>query len=118
LRLGSGRRAPGTVDKHHPEAPMPDAALHLTIHGRVHGVGFRVAMCDAAASCGVTGWVRNRHDGTVEAVACGPTESVERLRRWAQRGPPSAQVASVAVRAPDTAELAAVGAHFACLPTC
>ncbi|MFI4925964.1 MAG: acylphosphatase, partial [Vicinamibacteria bacterium] len=52
-------------------------ARRLVVHGRVQGVGFRFAMVDAAM--GLAGWVRNRHDGTVEAMVQGPPEAVEAM---------------------------------------
>ena len=69
--------------------------LHLTIRGRVQGVGYRYAMAAEAERLGLAGWVRNRRDGTVEAIVQGPVQSVEALRLWASRGPPSAQVSAV-----------------------
>ena len=71
-------------------------AKHLLISGRVQGVGFRYSMADEAERLGVNGWVRNRRDGTVEAVIEGPSEAVEALLAWARRGPPSARVTDVA----------------------
>lgn len=69
----------------------------LVIHGRVQGVGFRYGMQREAERLGVTGWVRNRPDGTVEAAAHGPPEAVAELIRWAHVGPRLAQVARVEV---------------------
>jgi len=69
----------------------------LTIRGRVQGVFFRESMRQEAERLGVSGWVCNRHDGTVEAVVQGPAEAVERITRWAHRGPAEAQVSSVEV---------------------
>ena len=66
--------------------------LHLRIRGRVQGVGFRYAMHERAQSLGITGWVRNRRDGTVEAIVQGTPQAVEAMRRWAHSGPPGAGV--------------------------
>ena len=65
---------------------------HLRIEGRVQGVGYRYAMCAEAESSGVSGWVRNRRDGSVEAVVQGSPEAVERILDWARHGPPGARV--------------------------
>lgn len=67
----------------------------LSIRGRVQGVGYRDAMRSEARRLGVTGWVRNRHDGSVEAVVQGPAEAVEALMQWVHRGPPLAMVLRV-----------------------
>jgi acylphosphatase len=72
-------------------------AKHLIISGRVQGVGFRTAMCDEAERLGVTGWVRNRRDGTVEAVVDGDPAAVAAIIAWAKAGPPGARVTGVAV---------------------
>jgi acylphosphatase len=71
-------------------------AQRLVIRGRVQGVGYRYAMTAAAEALGVTGWVRNRRDGTVEAVVQGDEELVERLVAWCRRGPVGARVTAVA----------------------
>jgi acylphosphatase len=70
--------------------------LRLTVHGRVQGVGFRYAAREAAIACGVSGWVRNLPDGTVEIVAQGPPDAIESLVTWAERGPRHAAVHRVA----------------------
>lgn len=69
----------------------------LVIHGRVHGVGFRASLAWEAQRHAVTGWVRNRRDGTVEAMVCGNEEAVAAMIAWARRGPPGARVDRVEV---------------------
>jgi acylphosphatase len=68
---------------------------HFLITGRVQGVGFRFYMQRKARELGVTGWVRNRRDGCVEATVQGESDRVEAMAAWAQRGPPSAVVAEI-----------------------
>ena len=70
---------------------------HLLIEGLVQGVGYRAAMKMEAQRLGLTGWVRNRADGGVEAVVQGPAEPLERLIVWARRGPPAARVSAVRI---------------------
>lgn len=72
-------------------------ARHLLIRGRVQGVGFRFHLREEARHHGVSGWTRNRRDGTVEAVVQGDAGDVDRVIAWARRGPPSAQVTGVEV---------------------
>jgi acylphosphatase len=74
---------------------MAETRLRLDIRGRVQGVGYRWAMVDEARRQGVGGWVRNRRDGSVEAVVAGPCAAVDRLLAWAGRGPAAAAVTSV-----------------------
>ena len=72
-------------------------AWRVTIRGRVQGVGYRDAMVDAACALGICGWVRNRGDGTVEALIQGDEAAIERLLAWCRRGPPAARVTAVAM---------------------
>lgn len=67
----------------------------LRIHGRVQGVGYRWSLCAEAERLCLSGWVRNRRDGSVEALVCGPVEAVDALTVWAHRGPSMARVDSV-----------------------
>ena len=69
----------------------------LQIRGRVQGVWFRESMRLEAERLGVTGWVRNRMDGSVEALVQGSSYAVEAMTRWARRGPEAAQVTDVEV---------------------
>ena len=71
-------------------------ARRLVIRGRVQGVGYRYAMVVAATTLRVSGWVRNRRDGTVEALVQGDADAVEQLMAWCRVGPPSARVTAVA----------------------
>jgi acylphosphatase len=73
--------------------------VHLRIYGRVQGVGFRYATQIEARRHGVSGWVRNRKDGTVEAMIQGEQEAVDALVEWARHGPPGASVSDVQVSA-------------------
>jgi acylphosphatase len=73
----------------------------LRIRGRVQGVGYRDALCDEARAGGVSGWVRNRLDGSVEALLQGQPERVAQLIVWARRGPPAARVDHLEVEARD-----------------
>jgi acylphosphatase len=70
---------------------------HVIIRGRVQGVNYRESMRLQAQRLNVTGWVRNRTDGTVEAMVNGSPEDVLRVLEWCRRGPPSAQVTALEV---------------------
>lgn len=67
-------------------------SFRLRVTGRVQGVGFRYAMQSEAARRGLSGWVRNRRDGSVEALIQGEAAAVEAFVDWARRGPPGARV--------------------------
>lgn len=87
-----------------PAHAPPLECWHARIHGRVQGVAYRASCVRQAQALGVTGWVRNRSDGTVEALLQGPPERLARLRDWLHRGPPAARV--------DRVDIAVVGAPF------
>ena len=74
---------------------MAIIARHLMIFGRVQGVFYRNWIVETAARLGLAGWVRNRMDGSVEALAEGPEEAVEQFLALAQEGPPAARVARI-----------------------
>jgi acylphosphatase len=76
---------------------------NLNIFGRVQGVGFRYRFSEQAQRLGITGWVRNRRGGSVEAMIQGTPEAVEVLLAWARLGPPAARVERVEVSAAEGA---------------
>lgn len=69
--------------------------LHLTIHGRVHGVFFRHGARQVAERLGLVGFVKNCPNGCVEVLAQGDEESLKKLRDWCKVGPPLARVERV-----------------------
>lgn len=73
----------------------PIKTLQLHISGRVQGVGYRYAMRTAARQLGVTGWVRNLYDGSVEALIQGEDEILTDMLAWCARGPSFARVDAV-----------------------
>ena len=80
--------------------------LHLRITGLVQGVFFRAHTRQEAQRLGLVGWVRNRADGSVEAVAEGSEDALRQLAAWCHRGSPSAVVEAVEERwEPPTGEL-------------
>jgi acylphosphatase len=76
---------------------MERSAVHLVVVGRVQGVAFRARAAAEAHRLGVTGWVRNRMDGSVEAKAEGAPESVKAFVAWCRHGPPLAEVTELQV---------------------
>jgi acylphosphatase len=70
---------------------------HAIISGRVQGVFFRMETMRAAQRIGVSGWVRNRRDGTVEALFEGDKHQVDAMLNWCKEGPPHAHVTDVKV---------------------
>ncbi len=71
------------------------------VRGRVQGVCFRAETCKLARQLGLTGWVRNCHDGDVELLLAGTAPMLEQMRSWLQHGPPRARVDAVDLRACD-----------------
>jgi acylphosphatase len=76
---------------------MPEARVHLIVKGRVQGVCYRMDTEDVARRLGLTGWVRNRRDRTVEIVAEGDKEKIEQLIQWCRRGPRLARVDDIEI---------------------
>ncbi|MBI2487766.1 MAG: acylphosphatase [Deltaproteobacteria bacterium] len=74
---------------------MGNERVHLVVHGRVQGVFYRASTQEKAIELGLAGWVRNRADGTVEVVAEGDREGLEKLVEWCRVGPERAQVTDV-----------------------
>ena len=70
-------------------------SLRVHVHGFVQGVGFRDFLVMAAQAGKLDGWVRNRSDGSVEALVCGPTKAVEIFVGHATKGPRGARVNAV-----------------------
>ncbi|KRR19281.1 acylphosphatase [Bradyrhizobium lablabi] len=98
---------------------MTDAIRHVTIRGRVQGVGYRAWVEHRAVAHDLEGWVRNRRDGSVEAVFAGPVEAVKAMVDACRRGPSSARVDAVQDEAgpSDLLNLRDPGERFSVLPT-
>ena len=91
---------------------------HLIVRGRVQGVGFRMWIEDLAERLGLEGWVRNRRDGSVEAVFAGPEHAVTAAIEACRAGPRGARVAAVDVEEGDPGLLQhREGARFVVLRT-
>ncbi|MCC7528064.1 MAG: acylphosphatase [Candidatus Melainabacteria bacterium] len=86
----------------------------LKIHGRVQGVFFRQSAREKARELGLSGWVKNMPDGTVEAVAAGPENVVNELIAWCKKGPAYARVDKVNVQVSEVDE--AYGEPLPCGP--
>lgn len=98
---------------------MGNAILQVVIRGRVQGVGYRAWVEHQARTHGLEGWVRNRRDGSVEALFSGPAEVVVKMTALCQRGPSSARVETVTEEAAgiDALKLRRAGEGFSVLPT-
>lgn len=71
--------------------------IHAIISGRVQGVFYRASTMDEAIRLGLTGWVKNLADGSVELVAEGPSNSIDALISWCRKGPPHARVTNIEI---------------------
>ena len=98
---------------------MSGAIRHATIRGRVQGVGYRAWVEHQAIVRGLEGWVRNRRDGSVEAVFAGPEDTVSQMIAACRRGPSASRVDAVQDEAgnPDLLRLRGAGEPFSVLPT-
>jgi acylphosphatase len=98
---------------------MSASIRQVTITGRVQGVGYRAWVDHRASARGIEGWVRNRRDGSVEAVFAGSAAVVSEMIAACSRGPSSAQVHAVREEAvgPDALDLRRAGERFSVLPT-
>lgn len=98
---------------------MSDTIRHVTIRGLVQGVGYRAFVDHEARARKFKGWVRNRRDGSVEAVFAGPAATVTAIIAACRHGPSSARVEAVQDEAgnPDMLNLRRAGEGFSVLPT-
>lgn len=71
--------------------------VHAIVTGRVQGVSYRASTASEARRLGITGWVKNNRDGSVELEAEGAPEQITAFLAWCHKGPPSARVAAVTV---------------------
>ncbi|GAB3282464.1 acylphosphatase [Microbacterium lacusdiani] len=69
--------------------------MHVIVHGRVQGIGYRYGLREQAQRLGLAGWVRNRHGDAVEAVLAGDAGAVEAALAWVEHGPEGAEVQSL-----------------------
>jgi len=72
--------------------------VHIVIYGIVQGVGYRYSTYRKALQLGITGWVRNKNDGSVEAVFEGAREKLEEMLSWCREGPSGAYVSEIKVQ--------------------
>jgi acylphosphatase len=95
------------------------AILHVMIRGRVQGVGYRAWVEYQAVASHLEGWVRNRRDGSVEAVFSGPPNAVAEMVALCRHGPPSARVEAVLNETghEDELNMRHTGEAFSVLPT-
>jgi acylphosphatase len=95
------------------------AIFRIIVRGRVQGVGFRAWVAQTAVARGLAGWVRNRRDGSVEALFVGPADAVAAMIDACRQGPLPARVTSVETMDASAADLdlRQSGQRFSVLPT-
>jgi acylphosphatase len=98
---------------------MTGVIRHVTVRGRVQGVGYRAFVADEADARSLEGWVRNCRDGGVEAVFAGPADAVAAMIAACRRGPSMARVDTIQEDDghPDALKLRRAGERFTVLPT-
>jgi len=98
---------------------MNPKIVHVTVHGRVQGVGYRAWVAYQALTIGLEGWVRNRRDGSVEALFSGAPLEVAQMVALCRHGPPLAKVTGVSEEPATSNEMAREqeGRPFAVLAT-
>ena len=98
---------------------MSDVIRHVAIRGRVQGVGYRYWLEQQATARDLEGWVRNRRDGSVEALFAGPADVVSDMIASSRRGPSSARVHAIQEESANSNELnlRRPGERFSVLPT-
>lgn len=74
---------------------MTQLCKHSYVNGRVQGVFFRASTRDKALALGLTGWVKNLDEGSVEVMVCGDAENVAAMQAWLEKGPTAAEVKEV-----------------------
>lgn len=90
-----------------PRPSAPPERWRMRVQGRVQGVGFRQGCCRRAQELGLSGWVRNQPDGSVEVEAEGPPQRLAELLLWCEKGPLQARVSSL-----GTTRIAATGSDW------
>jgi acylphosphatase len=105
--------------RHRQERRRLKIVRHVAVQGRVQGVGFRAFVEHEALKRGLAGWVRNRHDGSVEAVVSGEETIVADMIEACRRGPPGSRVDALHQRDGEAADLEIGGSAegFTVLPT-
>ena len=97
-RAGARRSEAAAPRADRPVSAAPDrAAVRIVVHGKVQGVWFRAWLVEQARALGLDGWVRNRGDGTVEALAAGPHERLDALIARCREGSPASRVERVEI---------------------
>jgi acylphosphatase len=94
----------GKISRHASEDNMEQKCVHVIVTGRVQGVFFRAYTKEEADKLGLVGWVRNRPDGSVEALVAGESDAVDRMIAWFPNGSPMSSVTKVTVTEEESTE--------------